>query len=608
MSTPAILWFLGFGLLFMGERLFGESGARLPLSGLGAVLVVVSVVLRNQQRSGDDPDRKRAAQLALIAQLVGLSALLTYGLSLESVIEAVASTDEARSRWDGSFTALTPILWLAGTVPMLGLDHLLMANPRVVPPGSGVKAFQTGLATAFALAALFPLNYLVQANDLEYDAAYFRVTRPGSSTLAIVRGLAEPVEIKLFYPPGSDVKEEMLPYFREVADGSGGKLTVEVLDQPLVPELAEEYKIRENGYVVFVQGENTEKLKIQDDIDRARRDLKKLDQKVNQHLLELLTGKRTALFMVGHGEAHPREKDDPLRKLGALKKLLQAQNYKVEDFGVPDGSTDAVPDDVALVVLAAPTEALLPEETRTLTEYIAKGGRLLIMVEPGGEPLTELTQQLGITVGEHMLANESKYVPATRTAADRVWLFSNRFGSHASTATIAKQSSQLYVVLPTVAKLVEDEDFGGKITTLMRSYPETWEDANKNLQHDKATTAADGSEVPAEEIGVMPLAMAVSGTSSTPDTEYRAVVVGDVAFASDAVLARSAGNQQFILDTVRWLVGEEEYAGDVSSEEDVKIEHTREEDTLYFYGTIFAVPLFVLALGGLYLGSRRRRT
>ena len=43
-------------------------------------------------------------------------------------------------------------------------------------------------------------------------------------------------------------------------------------------------------------------------------------------------------------------------------------------------------------------------------------------------------------------------------------------------------------------------------------------------------------------------------------------------------------------------------------EEDVRIMHTKEEDVVWFYTTIFAVPLFILGMGVVYNRYRLRQT
>jgi hypothetical protein len=62
-----------------------------------------------------------------------------------------------------------------------------------------------------------------------------------------------------------------------------------------------------------------------------------------------------------------------------------------------------------------------------------------------------------------------------------------------------------------------------------------------------------------------------------------------------------------VSDAIKWLGGEENIAGEVTSEKDVLIEHTRSEDVLWFYATIVGAPLMVLGLGVWFGWWRRQR-
>ena len=87
------------------------------------------------------------------------------------------------------------------------------------------------------------------------------------------------------------------------------------------------------------------------------------------------------------------------------------------------------------------------------------------------------------------------------------------------------------------------------------------------------------------------------------------VVVSDADALSDATLMNPSnfnGNPQFVVDVLRWLGGEESFAGEVITTEDVRIEHTKQKDKVYFYLTIFGAPALVLGLG-LFLTRRGRR-
>ena len=94
-------------------------------------------------------------------------------------------------------------------------------------------------------------------------------------------------------------------------------------------------------------------------------------------------------------------------------------------------------------------------------------------------------------------------------------------------------------------------------------------------------------------------------TENPAPTEGRAVIIGDGDFMTDKI-ARNPGNMLVFVDSLAWLIGEERISGATTSEEDVAIEHSRDEDKLWFYGSTFAVPLPVL-LFGMWMARRRRR-
>ena len=61
-------------------------------------------------------------------------------------------------------------------------------------------------------------------------------------------------------------------------------------------------------------------------------------------------------------------------------------------------------------------------------------------------------------------------------------------------------------------------------------------------------------------------------------------------------------------DSVKWLGGEEVFAGEVVSEDDKPIKHTKSQDAVWFTLTIVGAPLLVLTLGLVGTWARRRRS
>lgn len=595
----------GYGLLYVGQRLLAGGDLSTPVSFAGLALVFGAVGARALALGRTGDTQKSSERGALTWQLVGVGSLALYALTLPSVTGALGLGDEGLRRWSVSFQALWPIFWLVGILPMIALDLALSNHPRRMPEGARRYAVEAGLALALATALIFPINYLAAEHDVEWDFSYFRVTAPGGASTALVKSVDKPVEVLLFFPVASDVKEKLLPYFNELAGASDGKLTVRTIDQPMEPKLSEELAVRDNGFVVLRQerepgadGKPTfanEKFKIDVDLDKAKKDLKKLDETFQKHLIKLAKGKRTAYMLTGHGEASPRD-ENPQLKLGEMKNLLRAQNYEVKDFGIDQGSTTAVPDDAALVIVPAPEKALLPEETAVLKRYIDKGGAILIYVDQGRDPLVDLLGHIGLKAGTNLIANATKFAALDGGVTDHYNIVSTKFGTHASVATLSKYATRTFVAALGAVSLTETNQAAApspvKATPLIRTFEDSWED----LDGDAVLSAGEAK-------ATFVIAEAVEG----PETaKFRAVVVGDVSTASDFVIQHSQGDAQFLVDASRWLIGEEDLAGETVSEEDVRIEHSHEDDQLWFYGTVFGVPLLVLLAGVAFVRLRMK--
>jgi len=581
--------------LFVGERLLGVGTPRIAVSSASVIIVLASLGLRAYAMMGSEGERKGGHRGALIATGVSVGSLVLYALTLSSVTDAMGFDDEALSRWSGALWSLFPIGIVGGLLPVLLIDRALASHPRELPMGAMRHAVLSGVSMALALALLFPVNFLASHYDQEWDLAYFRTTRPGDSTIAIVQTATEPVEALLFYPSSNEVGQELETYFRSLEGIAGANFSYRRLDQALDPKLAEELKVRANGVVVLRKGEDTQTIKINADIDRAKRDLRKLDSKVNKSLTKLLKGSRDLYFLVGHGEASSRERDEPLRRLNLWKRdVLEAQSFKVKNFGVADGSTQAVPEEAGVVVVAAPTEPLLPEEIDTLVTWYQNGGGLMVLLEPGGDPMTDLLDRLGVEAGTAPLANAQFHLKQSGQKADRVLLATNTFGSHASVKTLSRNSSQMGLILPTTVRVQKKAGATDKVTTLVRSVDKTFEDLD-----------GDREQGPDEPGKVWELGVAVE-TAAEGEAQGRAIVMGDTSLFADDVLRYSKGNVLFGSDTIRWLIGDEDTLGEINSEEDVKIQHTREEDTAWFLLSIVGVPALVLILGFAFTRLRRR--
>ena len=127
-----------------------------------------------------------------------------------------------------------------------------------------------------------------------------------------------------------------------------------------------------------------------------------------------------------------------------------------------------------------------------------------------------------------------------------------------------------------------------KVSMIARSRPATWSDVVVNRTFD------DGQE----KKDIYDFAAVVE------KKEARALVVGDSDVVADVLIANEA-NAVFAYEAFTWLLRDDRDAGAaVVVNDDAPIRHTRDEDSLWFYGTVFGGPAVVLFLG---LGSLRLR-
>lgn len=605
-NGSGLVLLLGYATMFAGERMIGEGTSRLLISTIGVASIALAIGLRIYALNESEGERKQAHSQALLWTSISASSLFWYALSLDGATEALTLDDDGVNRWIGVMWTLFPITALVGLLPTLLIDRMIGLHPVQLPAGATEDQQWSGLAAALAICLLFPVNFLASAYDVDADVAYFRTTKAGEATLAIVETLGEPVEAFLFFPSGNDVRQQIEPYFQTLADASNGRFEVTLADQAITPELAKELKVNDNGQIVFRMGETTETFKLKTNIDKAKRDLRKLDGTVQKHLLKLTRGPRNAYFLVHHGGVHWRGKDreqDPLKEIRITKRILEQIGFKVKALGVGE-ATQEIPNDAAVVVIGGAAEELYPEEVEALSRYFDGGGSLFVAVDSEGAKHPELLAKLGLEAGTVELANAEQVAQIRGSGINKnATLVTNKYGSHASTKQLSRHSARARMILPsTVAinelKDVTKEQNAPKVNVLVRSPINTWEDANGNYKR-------DDDEAPK----TYPLASAVS-LERGEEREGRAIVLGTANAMADMFTnprLQGIANPLFTLDVFKWLVHDEEIAGKIENEEDTKVVQTREDNWVWSLAIVGLVPGLVLAAGLVFLRARQAR-
>lgn len=615
-----IPYLVGMLLIYVGERLVGSpQGVRLLLDGFGLAAILWAVIGRLVNRAGSSGERRSVEGRVLAAYLAGILALALYALQLDPVRSALLPFLEAGKgldRFEGILEVLWPIVWISAVLPLVFMEisYASMARAPRIERWRVAFSARSGLTIAWLCATLFLVNYIANVHNRKWDLTYLRVSSPSEQAREMVSNLTEPLDVVLFFPDVNEVREEVLSYLSELEPLSD-LLRVSAYDQVLEPKKAEELGARQNGTLAFRYGDKKETLRLGLDLDEARSKLNKLDEEFQKKFLTLVAAKKIAYFTTGHGE-RPYDwttDKDARAPVKDLKSILRKQNFEVKPLGVGQGLGSEVPEDASLVLIIDPTEDFLPEELDALHRYLDRGGRMWVALDPESRSnIADLVASYGVRFVGVPLANDRYYLRAHYNKADRYNVFTNRTSSHSSVNTLSRNASRMAVVLPGTGYLEKVDGAPGKVVMTLRSMSMTWADENRNLEHDGPEEEKKTYDLAAAVTA--PVTASAEGEAETVPAgqkgkdEMRMIVLADADALSDKAIG-NLGNYYLFADGLKWLIGEEAVLGSVTTEEDVRITHTKQEDVAWFYLTIFAVPAFLLVIGIIYnqLRLRRRR-
>lgn len=632
-TRPLATWLLlaGLAAVFSGWRVFdGLPFLSYPLIVGGVALLLVITAWRFRVLRNSDGDARSIAAIFAYGTLGCVIAVAGFLPGTDTGLEFLGFSFQEigqNVRLKRIFTVASPILLGCSLLSVVAAQWALgKGGSTGALPVDALRARESSanaLSLGLAGAALLLFGYVTTALDRTIDFSYFKTSQPGEAVREIALSLEAPLQVAFFFPEVHPVKEELLGYFRELARVTD-RVVIEEYDRFARPDAAADYGARRDGSIFLRVAERTEQIDFPVDLAYARDDLRVLDGLVQQVLLELARQRRYAYLTTGHGELNDpqgivEEPDAEERRLESiraggdvplepelpqqeLRGLLESLNYTVRDIGWRQGLGNRIPDDAAMVIILAPQTHFHASEMNAIFEYMDRGGSLLVALEPDREfRFEEFRDRLGIDYDPAMTLDDEKHFSSVDrgSIADRRLIGTNRFSTHPSVSRAGRRAAgNMDMMLIGPGKLSATEDVEGLRTTMIiNTYPTNYQDRNGNFEFDEDI----------EEKGVHAVAAAVErAAGEAPGAGMRALVYADAELFSDDVLPFQRIQGAIVEDGIRWLGREEEFSGDVISEADVPIVHTRAENVIWFYSIIWGAPLLVLGAGISVLYRRRR--
>ncbi len=355
------------------------------------------------------------------------------------------------------------------------------------------------------------------------------------------------------------------------------------------------------------------------------------EQKISSAIVEVLEGKRPKLYVLsGHDEASPDDTDKA--GLSSLTSLLRQKNHEVAELKVAQG--EEVPDDCALLVVAAPQRPLTPVEVASVKRYLERGGDALLCLEavfarqPSGPTqfmrsgLEELLKERGVLV-------EDRYIVAwARNPFDgRLGLvddipFDEFDLAHKVVAPLMRNEGRISLKGARPLKVLGTG--AGAPTQLVK----TGADMAKAVRSTDDPLNIKSSVLPGEEPGPFTVVVASEkdvgpappppppqpeGSTEPPPEQpkrprSRLVVVGDVDWMTNSYLTDPRfRNLELFQNSAAWCMErEQKIVGKATRPRSYRL--TMDEGTLAFYKylSVLGLPTIALSLGMFVWLIRRR--
>lgn len=407
-------------------------------------------------------------------------------------------------------------------------------------------------------------------------------TRAGRHTLSdasvqVLNQLEQPISITAYARDDKSLRDAIKD-FVDRYQRSKPDISLNFINPDVVPDQVREQGISVNGELIVEYGNRNEHVKniTEESLTNAMRRLARGTE-------------RLLVFMDGHGERSPL--DEANHDLSAWAQQLETSGFKIQSINL--NSTQSLPEDTSVLVLAGPEIDLFPGEIEVIRNYIDAGGNLLWLSDPGEQHgLEQLSPDLGIELQPGVIidfAGQMLGIDDPTMALVTPGLYGD------SRITEDFEYPSIYPLAGGIAP-VEDSDW--TTTAFVTSGDHTWLETD---ELDDEVSFDQGSEQQG------PITVALALTRELEQNQQRVVVVADGDFLSNTYY-QNGGNLELGNRIVNWLSADDELISIPSkTTPDTQLQLSNTAALLIGFGFLLVLPLSLFAAGLLIWWRRRKR-
>lgn len=320
--------------------------------------------------------------------------------------------------------------------------------------------------------------------------------------------------------------------------------------------------------------------------------------------LQRLTRQHTPwiAFLSGHGERDPFNEEN--QGYSKLKDTLETSGVQVQDLNLLQTTT--IPDNVSVLVIAAPQARLLAGEEKLIIDFVNAGGNILWLSDPSSSagpsvsaskdiPLPSLAKKLGLSWIAGTIIDANQELRSILGIKHPAIVPVIEYQQHEITQQLKNQT-----LFPFAAGIAIATPENWLAQPLFYSLPGAWAEAG-SLSGESVVFNSDDGDTKG------PLLMAASLSRKLhDDKQQRIAFIGDSDFASNVYIGHGE-NLTLIVSVLQWLAHDDQRISLLPYQPpDVSVAFSNTEIAVLAASYLLIVPLGVL-LSGVFIGIRRRR-
>jgi len=479
-------------------------------------------------------------------------------------------------------------VWIYMTLEGVAVVHLLVflvAHFEMLKVFSRRRSTQFGanslLMVLLVVAILAILNFIVSRHPVRVDLSGSGAFTLSPQTVDVLKNLKEEVRVLGFFAERGSAQNQARDLFENYTHQTS-KFKYEMIDPDRRPEVARQYNITEYDTMVLKRGTASTMLRVVS------------ESSLTSALIRVSRAvPKTLYFVEGHGEHALQDKERG--GYSHLDESLVAQGFTIKPLLLL--SEKKVPDDAAVVIVGGPQRPFAEEEWMALDGYLARGGRLFVLVDPIVQTgLSPFLEKWGVRLDNDLILDPTSGLGGVVPVV-------NRYPEHEITRKF--KLATFFPMARSVAFHTPPSDPSLRFETILQSNPSSW--LTTQVVGDIAIDPERDKKGPITLGGLVRYPDTPSDTPESDDRlKMRLVVFGDADFATNGV-ASALGNGDLFQNVVNWLAEEKDLVSIRPQEAKTStlLLSVQQTNTLFLV-SVLIVPLTLLIVG-LSIFRRRRR-